>query len=139
MMFLLSASNSFGQIDTNLVYEKADNIIRLIENNKIDSLLISSTDSIRCLPCNEVGLKQYINSKIFFTQRLQEIFTPNLIARLKNAEKLIVEESEPYPSYVVFYKIFGRDEIAFGHEGATFGIWLRSNEKLKFTAIETIP
>jgi len=53
--------------------------------------------------------------------------------------KSVIKQGEPYPSYIVFYTIFVKDEIAPGHEGVAFGIWLRSNDSLKFTAIETIP
>ncbi len=139
LFLILFGSKCYGQIDTNLIYQKADYIIRLIENKNIDSLLINSTDSIRCLPCKEVGNKKYISATSFFTQRLQENFSPKLISKLKNAKKMIIKQSEPYPAYVVFYKIINKGEIAPTHEGVDFGIWLNIDKNLKFTAIETIP
>ena len=77
--------------------------------------------------------------KNIFHTRIRKIFPPRLVYKLKTAPKEIIERNEPYPSYVVFHKIFVKDEIAPGHEGIAFGIWLRSNDYLKFTAIETIP
>ncbi|MGX1641619.1 hypothetical protein [Sphingobacterium sp. NPDC055431] len=137
-LFLL-CSKSHGQIDSSLIYKKADHIIKLIENKNIDSLISNSTDSIRCILCNEAGIKNYIDSKIFFTERVQEIFTPTLISKIKSAPKSIVRQSEPYLSYIVYYKIIAKDEIAPGHEGVDFGIWLRSDDLLKFNALDTIP
>src|SRR5690606_41468608 len=77
-LFLL-CSKSYGQIDTSSIYKKADYIIKLIESKNIDSLIINSTDSIRCILCNETGIEKYIDSKTFFTDRIQEIITPALI------------------------------------------------------------
>lgn len=137
-LFLL-CSKSYGQIDSSLIFKKADYIIKLIENKNIDSLIINSTDSIRCILCNESGIKNYIDSKIFFTGRVQEIFTPELISKLKTAPKSIVRQSEPHLSYIVYYKIIAKDEIAPGHESLDFGILLRSDDHLKFTALDTVP
>ncbi|OYD44646.1 hypothetical protein CHU00_15745 [Sphingobacterium cellulitidis] len=139
VLFLLFCSKSYAQIDTTLIYRKADNIIRLNENNNIDSLIINSTGSIRCILCEEVGLKKYIHSKTFFTHKMQGIFTPELVSKLKKAPKSIAKEIEPAPSYIVYYKIILKDEIAPNHEGVDFGIWLDINDNLKFTAIDTIP
>lgn len=111
----------------------------MIESKNIDSLIINSTDSIRCILCNETGIEKYIDSKIFFTERVQEIFTPELISKLKTAPKSIVRQSEPYLSYIVYYKIIAKGEFASGHEGVDFGIWLRSDDLLKFTALDTVP
>lgn len=137
-LFLL-CSKSYGQIDTSSIYKKADYLIMLIESKNIDSLIINSTDSIRCILCNETGIEKYIDSKIFFTERVQEIFTPALISKLKSAPKSIVRQSEPYLTYIVYYKIIAKDEIAPGHEGVDFGIWLRYDDLLKFTALDTVP
>lgn len=132
-------SKTYGQIDSNLIYKRVSYIINLIEDNNIDSLLINSTDTIRCLTCPEAGRKQYINAKIFFTERLKENFSPKLIAKLRTSSKMIVKEKEPYPAYVVFFKVLKRGEYAPNHEGASFGIWLRADNNLKFAAIESIP
>lgn len=137
-LFLL-CSKSYGQIDTSSIYKKADYIIKLIESKNIDSLIINSTDSIRCILCNETGIEKYIDSKTFFTDRIQEIITPALISKLKTAPKSIGRQSEPYLSYIVYYRIIAKDEIAPGHEGVDFGIWLRSDDHLKFTALDTVP
>lgn len=139
LLFIFLSSKLCAQIDTNLIYHKAENIIKLIEGEKIDSLLINSTDSIRCIPCNEFGINKYIPKKVFFSERMKGIFTSELISRLKRSKKMVVLQSSPYPAYVVFYEIFEKGEIAPQHEGVSFGIWLRSDENLKFTAIETIP
>ncbi len=139
VFFLLLCTKSYGQIDTTLIYRKGDNIIRLIENKNIDSLIINSTDSIKCILCDEVGLEKNIDSKTFFTQKMHEIFTPELVSKLKKAPKSIAKQTEPDPSYIVYYKIILKDEIAPNHEGVDFGIWLDISNNLKFTAIDTIP
>lgn len=139
IFFLLLCSKSYSQFDSTLIYRKADNIIRLIESNNIDSLIINSTESIKCILCDEVGIKKNIDSKTFFTLKMHEIFTPELVYKLKKAPKSIAKEIEPAPSYIVYYKIILKDEIAPNHEGVDFGIWLDINDNLKFTSIDTIP
>jgi len=41
LLFIFFSSKLCAQIDTNLIYHKAENIIKLIEGEKIDSLLIN--------------------------------------------------------------------------------------------------
>lgn len=42
-------------------------------------------------------------------------------------------------SLINYFKIIALDEIAPGHEVVDFGIWLRSDDHLKFTALDTVP
>jgi len=139
IIFLVIGLKGFSQVDSALIYQKADKIIRYIEKQEIDSLLLNSTDSVRCIICEETGIKQYIPIKIFLKTKLNEIFDAQLLSKLKMADKMIVQQNAPYPSFIVYYKIYRKDELTSGHEGVDFGIWLTGNDELKFTAIDTVP
>ena len=140
-LFLLSALIFItifvkAQVDTLKFYDRADSIIRLIDERKMEELILNSTDSIKCFPCEN---KDMLASR-FFKSELYHIFTPDLTRRLKSSVKQLHIDKHHAGVAIVFYNIYQKNELAPGHEGGTFGVWLyRDDENLKFTGVETIP
>ncbi len=125
-----------AQVDTLKAYDRADSIIRLIDERKMEELILNSTDSIRCFLCKNKNML----ASSFFKSELHHIFNPDLIRRLKSSVKKLHVDKHNTDVVIVFYNIYQKNELAPGHEGGTFGIWLyRDDDDLKFTGVETVP
>lgn len=136
-MLIFTAPFVKAQVDTLAFFNTSDSIIRLIEDRKIEVLLSNSTDSIKCFLCDN----RHIPALHFFKHELDNIFNDALIKKLKHSAKLLyVDRQDDTNLAIVFYHIYAPNELASGHEGGQFGIWLyRDKGALKFMGIETVP
>lgn len=145
LLFLLIFAGHLSAQDLNeQLMRKADSILSLIEQKDRKALLSETTPSILCYPCqinNSNKEDPYrISAKKFYAKHFKELFTPDLLARLKRKNIKVITESAESGIYIVYYTIYEHDEAAPGHEGAQFGIWLKKNgDGFKLTGFDTIP
>jgi len=121
--------------------KQLEELIQLIEKGDIDAVLQRTTDSLYCSLCFDAPTDTYRIAKgEFFSQHFSNIFTQDLLERIKRGKRITVEEKSPHHDILILYSIYARDELAPGHEGGQFGFWLKEDNGIFLLAgVETIP
>lgn len=85
-----------------------------------------------------------IGRKEFFNNHLNSIRQSDYFIRATKSNDIIIEDTSGDISLradvIVLFTIYNRNELAPGHEGGQFGLYLKKNKNgYKFSGLETIP
>lgn len=133
--------------DSLQIMKSVDSIFNILKQADYSSFKKSSTKNIYCLPCftHPNPKKPYIiDRKEFFNNHLDSIRNSDYFIRAINAKQVIFDRT-PNDLYhradiIVLFTIYNQNELAPGHEGDQFGLYLQKHNKgYRFSGLETIP
>ena len=144
---LVTVGQPIDKSDSLKIMVTVDTIFQVLKTADFGTFDKIATKTVYCSPCFARPDRNHpymLDSKDFFDNHLTAIKQADYFIRATKSHDIILENtsSDIYnrSDIIVLFTIYKRDELAPGHEGGQFGLYLKKdNNTYKFSGLETLP
>ena len=145
---LVTVGQPIDKSDSLKIMSSVETVFQTLKTADYNSFETISTNKIYCSPCYmspDFSATPYtLDRKNFFDNYLKDIIQSDYFIRATQSHDIILTNDPDYPYYradiIVLFTVYKQDELASGHEGGQFGLYLKKdNNTYKFSGLETLP